>query len=176
VQAGTGTVVATGVDADVDITANEFIVPSNTRKWTTGMQVNFTLSSGTITGLTSGNNYFVIRMSATRISLASTLADAQNGVEIDFTGKSSPVWTLTHTYEARTLGDYGGEEAHATSLTELLAHTHPQDPLTALEVGGGSTYNGGTTRSQGGTTQSRGGNAAANIMSPFLVGELYIKT
>ena len=175
VPLGTGTATTTenGVDADVDITANELVVPTNNVKWITGTQVTFTLSSGTVTGLTSGNTYYVIRMSTTRISLASSLANAQNGVEIDFTAKSSPVWTITNTMTARTIGEIGGEQEHAMSSTELLAHTH--DAGSGVNAANGSFFNSRLNGVGGNPTSSTGGNAAMNIMNPFLVMTYIIK-
>lgn len=159
---GTGTVVASGVDGDVDLTGDTFTVPSNNTTWITGMPVVFTLSSGTITGLTSSTTYYIIRSSSTLVQLASSLANAQNGTAINMTAKSSPVWTLTHTYTARVLGETGGEEAHAMSDTELLAHTHAVSTASSLAGGGSNNSPGGTA----GATGSRGGNVAMNIMQP----------
>lgn len=84
-----------GVDADVDLAANTLTVPSNTSKWITGLDVVFTLSSGTITGLVSGTTYFIIRVSATLVKLATTRDNAFSGTAIDFTAKAAPVWTIT---------------------------------------------------------------------------------
>jgi microcystin-dependent protein len=170
VGAGTGTVTASGVDADVSTGDDTLTVTSNNTKWVTGMSVVFTLSSGTITGLTSSSTYYVIRNSATTIKLASTLANAQNGTAIDLTAKSSPVWTITGTLTARTVGEIGGEEAHAMSLTELLAHTH-----TAID-NGASSGPGGSTSNYASTSGSKGGNAAMNIMQPFAGVHFIIKT
>jgi microcystin-dependent protein len=168
VGSGTGTVTASGVDADVDTGNDTLAVASNDTKWITGMAVVFNLTSGTITGLTDDTTYYVIRASSTTIKLASTLANAQNGTAIDLTAKSSPVWDITHTFTARTLGQYGGEQSHAQSSTELFAHVH------AASVGS----NNGTLSGAGAiadfnqnvsSTSSTGGNAAMNIMQPFAV-------
>lgn len=195
VAAGTGTSADNGVDADVDLTANELTVPSNTRKWHTGMKVNFVLASGTITGLTSGNDYYIIRISATRVSLASSLINAQNLVEIDFTAKSSPVWSITHTYDAKTLGERGGEESHAIAKAEGHPHRHrglfsTYDGSAVLGTFGNTHYQGPTA---GGSTYSsayadvdtmaanpiiedQGGGVAMNVDSPFLTTNYEIKT
>lgn len=100
---GTGTATASGVNGDVDTAADTLTVASNNTKWITGMAVVFTLSSGTITGLTSGNTYYIIRSSATLVQLASSLVNAVSGTAVDMTAKSSPVWTITTTWTARTL-------------------------------------------------------------------------
>lgn len=163
IGAGTGTVTASGTNGDVDTAADTLTVASNNTKWITGQAVTFTLTSGTITGLTSGNTYYVIRASSTTVKLASSLALAQAGTAVDMTAKSSPVWTITHTYTARTLGESGGEETHAMSSTELLAHTHD---TVAVPTGGGLAA-GGFQATASGSTGSTGGNAAMNTMQPF---------
>jgi hypothetical protein len=169
---GTGTVVDSGVDADVDIAANDLSVASNNTKWLTGMPVVFTLTSGTITGLTTATTYYVVRSSNTKVELATTLANAQNGTTIDFTAKSSPVWTITHTYTARVLGEAVGEGEHAINSTELLAHSHN---LT-IPSGGGSTYPNGVAVGIASTaTSSTGGNAAMNITQPTVFLSVLIK-
>jgi hypothetical protein len=171
---GAATQTETGVNADVDTTNDTLTVPSNNAKWFTGMAVTFALSSGTVTGLTSGNTYYVIRASATTIKLASTLANAQNGTAIDLTAKSSPVWTITHSFTSRALGEMAGEESHAMSVTELLAHTHTGDGQTQASAGaaGSERYAGVSEPPQ---TGSKGGNAAMNITQPTLFLNVMIK-
>ena len=174
---GTRTVVSTGGNDAVSTGDDTLAVASNSKKWITGMSVVFTLSSGTITGLTSGNTYRVVRASSTTVKLASSLANAQNGTVIDFTAKSSPVWTITHTDTMRTLGEYGGAENHAMSSTELLAHTHPQLGRTDYNVVSGGTTDlaDSTTTTDVGITGSTGGNAAMNNMSPYVAVMMIIK-
>lgn len=159
----------TGTNADVDTTGNTLAVGSNTQTWTTGMPVTFTLSSGSITGLTSGNTYYVIRTSAVTVKLASSLANAQNNNPIDFTGKSSPVWTIQYNSTPRQLGEYVGEEYHAMSAGELLAHTHSEVGNNGSQgpIGGGL---GGAD-----TTGSTGGNQFMNNMQPTLFLTLMMK-
>jgi len=170
IAAGTGTVVGSGVDGDVDITANDLTVPSNNKKWITGMPVVFTLSSGTITGLTSDNTYYVVRTSATKVKLATTLANAQDGTTIDFTAKSSPVWTITHTLGARALGEFGGAQDHPMTSSQLLRHRHTTNVAT---IAGGADPTGGNTPTpvNGSFT---GGNEAMNIESPFVATNMII--
>ena len=169
---GTGTAVASGVDADADITANDLTVASNNTKWITGMPAVFTLSSGTITGLVTSTTYYVIRSSATRIQLASNLANAQNGTAIDFTAKSAPVWSLTHTYTARVLGEAVGEGEHAQSVTELLAHTHSAGATNSMTAGASAVrdISAGSL-----ATTSTGGNAAMNNLQPTIFLNVMVK-
>lgn len=174
---GTGTVSDSGGNADVDTgAANSLTVPSNNTKWITGMSVVFTLASGTITGLSSGNTYYVIRSSSTLISLASTLALAQAGTAIDLTAKSSPVWTVTHTYTARVLGEAIGEISHAMSSTELYAHTHAPTVGGLLIIQDASGYGiaGGGSEGAGSLTTA-GGNVAMNNMQPTLFLNVMVK-
>src|SRR6185295_5187670 len=172
IGAGTRIVTESGTDSGVDTSADTLLVLNNNTKWITGMSVVFTLTSGTVTGLTSGNTYFVVRNNATTVKLSSSLANAQNGTVIDFTAKSNPVWTITHTDTPRTLGELGGEETHAETSSEHLAHAHGQQ-VTNLSGGGLTTINAGQVNVTGflnaGNTTSFGGNAAFNIMQPFAV-------
>lgn len=159
---GTGTLTASGVNADVDVGNGTLAVANNFDTWISGMIVVFTLSSGTITGLVSGNTYYIIRSSATTVRMASTLENAQNGTAITLSGKSSPVWTITHTLSVRTIGVRGGEQAHAQSSTELLKHLHSVAVVNNLFGAGGN--NAATTA---GFTGEAGDNAFMNIMQPY---------
>jgi microcystin-dependent protein len=168
---GTGTV----VEACTASSGNGFIVVSNSTKWITGQPVVLSNLTGFTTSATAGPTYYVNRISSTNIRLATTLALAQNNTP-DVTISGSGTVTVTVTLTARTLGQNGGEESHATSITELLAHTH-------IEQSRGNT--GGATDAQGYTggggivqfttpTASAGGNAAANVMQPFVVAKYII--
>jgi len=160
---GTGTSSFSGVDADVNTGTDLITVPTNTAKWITGMPVVFTLQSGTITGLVSTMTYYIYRASATTISLCSTLANAQNGTVIDLTAKSTPVFTLVYSTAARILGEHSGEDAHAESITELLAHTHVAGGQAAgVTIAGGANIQTANNLTSGST----GGNAAMNIEQP----------
>lgn len=161
---GTGTV----AEAVTASSSNGFTVAANNTKWITGMTVvisNLTGFGGTI----SATTLYAVRISSTNVRFASTLALAQAGSpDITITGTGTA--TLTTTFTARTLGEQGGEEGHAMSSTELLAHTHSADVTNQQQIAtGGSTF----TKS-GGSTGSTGGNAAMNIMSPFIVTKMII--
>jgi hypothetical protein len=125
------------------------------------MPVVFTLTSGSITGLTSGVTYYVVKQTLTTIHLASTLANAQNAITIDFTDKSSPVWSITYTGTTRSLGEYAGENEHAMNISELLAHTHGSATATGASGTGAGSLGGGVTG-------STGGNAWQNTLQPTL--------
>lgn len=173
---GTGTVTETITSQTA--AGNAIPVASNDTKWITGMTV---VVSGTTgfggTGLANGT-HFVIRVDSTHLSFATTLANAQNGTAETLTGTGSAV--LTTTWTARTLGQNGGEEAHAMSSTEQLLHTHIQTAHnhTYLATGaagagpGAAAPNANATLNTGNTTavnQNTGGNASMNIIQPFIV-------
>lgn len=158
---GTGTV----FEACTASSSNGFTVVSNATKWNTGQAVVLSNLSGFTTTATAGPTYFVVRISATNVRLATTLALAQN-LTPDITISGSGTVTLTGALTARTLGQNGGEEAHAMTLTELLAHTHGTN---LVQTGGGvSAFSAGASFPTG-STASTGGNAAMNIMQPFIV-------
>jgi microcystin-dependent protein len=177
-----------------DVTAssgNGFTVTANDTKWITGMTVVLSALTGFTTSMSAGPTYYAVRVSSTNVRFASTLALAQAGTP-DETISGTGTATLTHTYTARTVGQYGGEQEHAQKSTEQLLHTHTQDShthtITAGVTGGGSTtaisYSTtlsatDTTQGANGTTatnQNTGGNVAANIMQPFAVTMYIIKT
>lgn len=180
IGAGTGTV----TEAVTASSGNGFTVASNNTKWITGMTVVLSNLSGFTTSATAGPTYYVVRISATNVRLATTLALAQTGAP-DITISGTGTATLTHTYTARTLGEYGGEETHAMSSTENLAHTHTttgtisgnasrgdgtagsgQNQYTVNTVGDTEVTN-ASLMSVSGTAASTGGNAGMNIMQPF---------
>ena len=184
-----------------DVTAssgNGFTVASNDTKWITGMTVVLSALTGFTTSMSAGPTYYAVRISSTNVRFASTLALAQAGTP-DETISGTGTATLTHTYTARTVGQYGGEQGHAQSSTEQLSHTHTQNSHSHAEQYDGSITGGGglttlsntpnvnesaanntaTSSSTGGTiatNQNTGGNAAANIMQPFAVTMYIIKT
>lgn len=183
---GTGT-----TTEDVTATSgNGFTVASNNTKWITGMAIVLSNLTGFTTSATAGPTYYIYRASATNVRLCSTLAIAQNATTgsmetISGTGTA----TLTHTYTARTLGQYGGEEAHPESSTEQLAHIHTQSAhshtttIPSTLTGGATSgffIGDGTGSASPGTNtatpaiQSTGGNAAMNIMQPFAVAKYII--
>lgn len=160
--------VGTGTDVEVvtsqTASGNAVPVASNNARWITGMPVTLSSVSG-FTGITAGS-YFLIRDSSTSIRFASTLANAQNGTAVTVTGTGS--FTMTRTLTARTLGERGGEESHAMSITELLSHTHANG-------GSGNNVANGAGAPGTGATSATGGNAAMNVMNPFVALNYIIK-
>lgn len=144
----------------------------------TGQSIVYSAPGGAMTGLTSGNPYYVIRLSATTFSLASSLANAQNGTAIALSSDGTGAQTFTLTLTTRALGDTGGEEAHAMSSSELLSHNHgiiirqnASTPTTVSEFGGASSTQINTT-----FVQSTGGNQAMQNMQPFVAMNYIVKT
>lgn len=145
---------------------NALTVASNNTTWITGMQV--TVSGSGYTGLTNGT-WYIVRASSTTVQFATTLANAQNGTVATISGTSSA--TLTWTGTTRAIGETGGEEAHAMSSTELLAHTHANGfAAYSTAAAGGSPSLGSASN-----TTSTGGNAAMNILQPSLFLTVMIK-
>lgn len=167
---GTGTITET-VTSQL-AAANAIPVTSNATKWITGQPTVLSGVTGFV-GVTNGT-YYVVRVDATHVSFSTTLANAQVGVVATLTGTGSMVMTSALT--ARTLGTNGGQETHAISSTETLAHAHTIDEIVLID--GGGIY--GTSNTGANfvhiTTNNYGGNVAMNIMPPFAVTMVIIKT
>lgn len=138
----------------------------------TGQAVVFV--SVTAGNLVNATTYYIIRTGNLTFSLATTLANAQNGVVITLAGTEAGSFTQALT--ARAIGDVGGEETHAMSSTELLSHAHVTPGQGSVNVTnpslGYASNNDTFTRS----TNSAGGNAAMNNMQPFGVVSYIVKT
>lgn len=168
---GAASQVASGVDAGVDTAADTLLVPSNDKRWVTGMPVLFTLASGTITGLVHNTMYWVIRPDATHVQLASSLAGAQLGTAINMTAKAAPVWSIAHSFATRVMGEAVGEDAHAMSITEMVTHDHDvQNQVGTFVVGAGTAA---AISTPSGTPA--GGHAAMNNLGPRLYMNAMIK-
>lgn len=192
IGAGTGTLVESILAAAVTIATDLITVASNVDKWITGMKVQATTTGGLPAGLALATDYFVIRLSATTIKLATTLANAVAGTAIDITSQGTGTHTLTHTLTARAVGDRGGEEAHANLVSEMAAHRHR---VYGNGDGGGAVSTGlgdSSSRSVMGNTnasanlaymdvnngvpliEGTGGSGAHNNMPPYLAENLFI--
>ena len=151
--------------------ANGFVVASNNAMWVTGMPVIWSALSGFTTSGTAGPTYYVVRINATNIRFATTLQKAQDGAP-DITISSSGSCTVTYTGQTHTRGQMLGEDGHAMSSTELLAHTHIW--YNYANSGGNPGY-GGVAQEGGVYTSSTGGNAAMNLHTPTVVTNFIIK-
>jgi microcystin-dependent protein len=150
---------------------------SNTtsNEFQTGQAVLYSAPSGAMTGLTDNTTYYVIRTGNLTFSLATTLANAQNGTAISLSSDGTGTQTFTLALSTRTLGETGGEEAHAMSSTELLAHTHT---VYSGNNAGSNNYAASkdTAQQVPQVSTSTGGNSAMNNMQPFLGINYIIKT
>lgn len=188
VPVGSGTGMTT--EAVTASSGNGFTVSANSTKWITGMSVVLSNLTGFTTTATAGPTYYIVRISSTNVRLATTLALAQTGAP-DITISGTGTATLTHTYTARTLGEYVGEEGHAMSSDEILAHvhtiahTHAQNVVSSANQGttgtmgssdANTTADGNTGASSAANSGSYGGNAAMNTMQPSAVVRYIIKT
>lgn len=173
VGAGTGTKKATISSVASSIITATGLTNAANNEFQTGQAIVFT---ATVAGnLVNATTYFVIRQTNTTFKVASSLLNAQNGTAITLAGTETGFFTLT--LAARSVGDTGGEENHAMSATELLAHTHGQ--IAANSGGAGqqpANIASGSPAAALYTTGSTGGNTAMNVMQPFLVGNWIIKT
>jgi hypothetical protein len=175
--AGLGAAVAldAGTEADVSIANDTLTVPTNVNKWITGMPIVITYT-GTLTGtgISSGAVLHVIRDSATTIKLATTLANAQNGVAINITAASALAWTITYTDpDTHVGGSHEGEHAHAMTSSQLLLHNHP---LSRGNTGSANVSGGGIVAyNAGASTGSEGGNEAMNVVQPTSYWTIQVK-
>lgn len=172
---GSGQATTVETLTSVAAASNQVPVASNTKKWITGMQVVTSGVTGFGGALTNGT-YFIERVDATHVKFHTTLEQAQNSTsDVTVTGTGSMV--ITWTGSSRSLGEIGGEQNHAMSNAEILAHTHaPATVPTRIGGTGGSIAETQQPLSSGGsstdatvTLASFGGNAGMNIMPPFAV-------
>lgn len=160
---GTGTLTESFAAAAVAPATDLITVASNADKWITGMIVQASTTGTLPTGLAAATNYYVIRISATTIKLASSLANALAGTAIDITAAGSGTHTLTHTLTARALGDKGGEEG-----VSLTAAKQASMPLTGTASVSGSA----SVRTQGGSTGAMAARISADVDSATAFGTI----
>ena len=176
---GAGTFTLSFASTDVVVATDTITVPTNTSLYD-GTLIRLTTTGTLPTGLALGTDYFVIRVSATTIRLATTRANAlaATPVVIDITAQGSGTHTVTVTLTNRAIGERGGEETHPLTIAELAAHRHRNNldngagGSESLVVSGDSgEYSTNDTR-----TEDTGGNTPHNVMNPFVVINYIIKT
>ena len=169
--AGTGVKTFTYASGTTTITATG-MTNSSTNEIQTGQAFTFHANGNTTTGLTDNTLYYFIRVAYNQFQAASTLANAQNGTAITTSAGTGGTPTYSVAMTVRSVGDTGGNELHAMSSTELLAHTHTG---ATYVTNGASNANNGWPNAAAGPTGSTGGNTAMPIMNPFLAISYIIK-
>lgn len=173
IGAGTGSNAEAVAAAAVNATTDVITVGSNADRWNTGAKVRVSSSATMPGGLAINTDYFVIRMSATTIKLATTLANAVAGTAINITTAGTGTHTITQALATRVQGGVGGEETHVLTVGEMPGHTHPGGGTSgamSYTPGDGS----GPTLLETSSTGSAGGSGAHNVMQPYLVENLFI--
>jgi hypothetical protein len=178
---GTGSIVATFASRASNVITVTGLTNAANNEFQTGQAVVYHTTGSVITGLTNDATYYIVRTGNLTFSLATDLTNAQNGTVISLSSDGTGTQTFTLTLTARTAGDTGGEEKHAMSSTELLAHTHN---LTTAKGNASTNYLNGKSvdnTSSGptdltGVITSVGGNAAMNVMQPFITCYMWLRT
>ena len=178
IGAGAGTFTLNFTSTDVVVATDTITVPTNTSLYD-GTLIRLTTTGTLPTGLALGTDYFVIRVSATTIRLATTQANAlaTTPVVIDITAQGSGTHTATVTLTDRVIGARGGEEQRSLSVAEMPIHSHSADytssPDNNQTANASSSSTASTRYTQTGLT---GGNTPHNVMNPFVVINYIIKT
>ena len=177
IGAGQSTFVLTFVNTAVTIVTDTIVVTSNDSLYT-GTAVVLTTSGTAPGGLTASSTYYVIRVSATSIKLASSLANAVAGTQINLTSQGTGTHNLTVTYNNRALGAVGGREVAALTIAEIPAHNHTYDDTYSVQWSSeafGTPLSSTDEINRIETSSSTGGSQAHSIMNPFLVVNYIIK-
>lgn len=157
-------------DAGTDV----LTVPSNFSLYT-GAVVQASNSGGALPGgLAAATNYYVIRLGATTLKLATSLANAHAGTAIDITSAGTGTHTLTMSLTSRALGEHLGEESHSNKEDENGPHRHG---ATAYSSGGSGTANFVTSDASSHTSQTNysGSGTPHNILGPETFMNVMIK-
>lgn len=107
---GSGTHTLTPTDTaqdfqDTDLDAIDTDITITAHGWSTGLPVQATTSGSLPTGLALATTYYVIRVDANTIRLATSALNATNNVPIELTPDASGTQTLTPTATAKTFDD-----------------------------------------------------------------------
>ena len=165
----------TFVDADVN-TGTDLITIDGNDYLHTGQAVVLSTDGVLPTGL-SAQTYYTIRVSSSTTELATSLANAVAGTQVDITAAAGGgTHTLTLTFTNRALADEGGEEDHLLTIPELAAHDHQTSNV--LKNSPANAIQGGSAIGSSGnlTSDKTGGDTAHNILPPYVVVNYIIKT
>jgi len=164
---GAGTKVATFASRSSNVITVTGLTNAANNEFQTGQAVTYVTSGSVITGLTSSTVYYIIRVTNTTFSLATSLANAIAGTVISLSSDGSGTQTFTQTLTTRALGDTGGEENHAIILDEV--------PTTLLKTAGTTMDRGLNSPTVPTTANNTTGDKAHNIMTPFVALNYIIK-
>jgi microcystin-dependent protein len=155
--------------SDTITVTSDVLTNSTTNELQTGQKVNFVSDGTTITGLTSGNDYYLIRVAYNQFKLATSVSNANRGTAITLSGDGTGNRTFTATYTARALGNKGGTETD----TEVATHKH----TTFVSSGATDEITGANVNaSLSGATTSDAGSDTPSNMPLFTVVNYIIKT
>jgi hypothetical protein len=172
-----------------DAGLDRLTIDSNSSLYT-GAKFRVSNSGGALPGgLAPATDYYAIRVSATAVQVASSLANAHAGVVINILDAGTGTHTLTMSLVSRALGEHLGEDAHVQTRGELVPHSHPVidpghdhtvwDPNGSGVGGTGGGGFGGNVNSSsdvtGITTDNDGNGQPANIMQPSSFMNVMIK-
>jgi len=177
--AGTGSLTFNFATTDINTGTEVITVPSNTSLYT-GQPIVYT-TSGTVAGdLVASTTYYAIRLSATTISIADSLALALAGTAHNLTGTGSGTHTFTIPLTARSVGERGGNENHSHIAAENAPHTHGVTiPTAGDQAGAGTTIpndiDSTPSQSVAVTSASQGSGTAFSLINPYLAMNYIIK-
>jgi microcystin-dependent protein len=132
----------------------------------TGQAVYYDTTGTVITGLSDATTYYVVRVSTTTFSLATSVSNANAGTVISLSGDGTGTQTFTITYTTRPLAQVGGTEYTA----EVPSHTH----TASFQANGSGFSSAGSNNTASGNVDITGGNTPNN-MPPFTVVNYIIK-
>lgn len=89
-----------------------------TQDWSTGRAVRLSTTGTVPGGLVAGTTYYVIRVSATTIKLATTLSNAQVGTAINLTDTGTGAHTMISIYVTKETGSFDILVYKGTTLVE----------------------------------------------------------
>ena len=174
VFSGTGSFVSTTDFSNVNAGTDIITIPTQGSLYT-GTLITFATTGSAPGGLTNGNPYYVINVTATTIKLASTLANAVAGTQIDLTTQGTGTHSFTVSYSTRNLADVGGEETHAETISEMPSHTHTVPDTNFSAAGSVAIASTNQAASATHTSNATGGSTSANNMQPFLAFTCMVK-
>lgn len=176
VGVGSGTKLATFASRSSNIITVTGLDNTADNEFQTGQPVLYLAPSGAMTGLVHNTTYYVIRITNTTFSLATTQALAVAGTPIALSSNGTGTQTFTLSLTARTLAENGGEEDHATTSAEMPSHNHAPGTVynNTHTVDSGATSRNLVSLSSADSNQNfpatafTGSSAAHNNMQPFI--------